>query len=440
MERTANQNVKPLTCKRDENGELQIGGCKISKLIKDFGSPLYIYDYETIHSVIKDLKKAFNNTNIHIMYASKAFMTKAVCKIMQKENCGLDCVSSGELYTAYISDFDMQNVIFNGNNKTKEEIDMAVKWGVKLFSVDNFLEAKFLNDICKNKSIKMDILLRITPGIECHTHEYIQTGHLDSKFGFDLIQIDSIINLIKNEYQNLNLRGLHAHLGSQIFQTDVYRDCIKIILKEAKRIKNEYGLTLDIFNIGGGIGIKYVETDKPLSLFDFAKTIKEALKKYSEEYDIKNSHLYIEPGRCIVGTAGVTVYTIGSSKQVPNGRKYISVDGGMADNIRPALYGADYSVDLVKQCSQEQETVTIAGRYCESGDILIKDVNLPKIKHGDLICFYDTGAYCYSMASNYNRVLKPAVVMVKEGNAELIVKRQSFEELTESDVIPEMLK
>lgn len=440
MTNTANQSVRPITCKRNDNNVLEVGGIEIPKLVQKFGSPLYIYDFETIDSIIKDFKKAFAGSDIHMMYAAKAFMTKAICKIMQKEELGLDCVSAGELYTAHSVGFDMKNIVFNGNNKTCAELLYAIDVGVRLFSVDNFTEARNLNIIAKEKNVTVDILLRITPGIECHTHEYIQTGNIDSKFGFDLSQVDEIVSLIVNEYKNLNLVGLHAHLGSQIFETQVYYDAVEIMMKEAKHIKDKFDLYLNTFNIGGGAGIKYVERDKPISIYKIAEVVKNSFDENCKKYGIENPHLYIEPGRCIVGTAGITVYTVGSYKNVPNGRKYIAVDGGMADNIRPALYEAEYSAEKVSDIDVEKELVTIAGRYCESGDILIKDIELPKLKEGDLICLYDTGAYCYSMSGNYNRTLKPAVVLVKDGVAEIMVKRQTFEELVEDDEIPEMLK
>ena len=441
MSFTANQSIKPVTYKRNDNNEMEIGGCSIKNLINQFGSPLYIYDYDTILSIINDYKQAFEGTSVHMMYASKAFMTQSICQIMKKEGFGLDCVSSGEIYTAYSTGFDMKKIVFNGNNKTIDELKYALDKGVGLFSVDNFLEAKRLDNLCRQQNITVNILLRITPGIECHTHEYIQTGHLDCKFGFDLTQIDEIVNLIKNEYQNLKLIGLHAHLGSQIFETDVYRDAIKIIMQEARRIKDSHNLTLNTFNIGGGVGVKYTNSDNPPSIYEIADVIKNALKKYSQQFQIEAPQLFIEPGRSIICTSGVTVYTVGSTKQVPNGNKYVSVDGGMADNIRPALYDAEYVAEVVNdKTNVENEIVTIAGRYCESGDILIKGVNLPKLFEGDLLCIYNTGAYCYSMASNYNRVLKPAAVIVKDGVAQLIIKRQTFEQLVESDCIAEILK
>lgn len=440
MNNTANQSVRPKTCKRNENNVLEVGGIEIPELVKKFGSPLYIYDFETIDSITKDFKKAFEGRDIHMMYAAKAFMTKAICKIMQKENFGLDCVSAGELYTAHSAGFDMKNIVFNGNNKTCEELRIAIDFGVQLFSVDNFTEAKNLDKVAKEKNVTVNILLRITPGIECHTHEYIQTGNIDSKFGFDLLQVEEIVSLVVNDYKNLNLVGLHAHLGSQIFETQVYYDAVEVMMREAKLIKDKFGLNLDTFNIGGGAGIKYVESDEPISIYKIADVVKNSFDENCKKYGIEKPHLYIEPGRCIVGTAGMTVYTVGSYKNVPNGRKYVAVDGGMADNIRPALYEAAYTAEKVSDIDVEKETVTLAGRYCESGDILIKNVELPKLQEGDLVCLYDTGAYCYSMSSNYNRTLKPAVVLVKDGTAEIMVKRQTFEELVEDDEIPEILK
>lgn len=440
MNNTANQSVRPKTCKRNNNGILEVGGIEIPELVKKFGSPLYIYDFETIDSITKDFKKAFEGRDIHMMYAAKAFMTKAICKIMQKENFGLDCVSAGELYTAHSADFDMKNIVFNGNNKTCEELRIAIDFGVQLFSVDNFTEAKNLDKVAKEKNVKVNILLRITPGIECHTHEYIQTGNIDSKFGFDLSQIDEIVSLVVNDYKNLNLVGLHAHLGSQIFETQVYHDAVEVMMREAKLIKDKFGLNLDTFNIGGGAGIKYVESDEPISIYEIADVVKNSFDENCAKYGIEKPHLYIEPGRCIVGTAGITVYTVGSYKNVPNGKKYVALDGGMADNIRPALYEAEYTAEKVSNIDVEKETVTLAGRYCESGDILIKNVEMPKLQEGDLVCLYDTGAYCYSMSSNYNRTLKPSVVLVKDGKAQIMVKRQTFQELVENDEIPEMLK
>ena len=440
--KTANQNIKPVTTKINGNGNIEIGGCDLVELANTYGTPLYVYDEETIRSITKSYKDAFKEyPKMKMMFASKAFMTKAICKIMAQEGFGLDLCSGGEIYTAHSSGFDMSKTLFNGNNKSYDDLVLALDCGVGTISVDNFFELALLNDIAKSKEKNVRILLRITPGIECHTHEYIQTGHLDSKFGFDLSQLDDAITLINDEYKNLDLIGLHAHIGSQIFEKKVYFDEVEVVFKEIKRIKDKYNIILKEVNLGGGLGIKYTEDDEPISVYDIAETIIESIKIHSKKYEIDEPTVFIEPGRSIVGTAGVTIYTAGSSKQVPNGRRYQAVDGGMSDNARPSLYQAVYTVDVAnKPDEEEKETVTIAGKHCESGDILAKDITLPIIEEGDVICFYNTGAYGYSMSSNYNRVLKPAAVLVNNGKSDIIINRQTYEQLCESDVIPDRLK
>ena len=439
--KTANQNIKPVTTKINSNGNIEIGGCDLVDLANSYGTPLYVFDEQTIRSITNSYKDAFKSyTNIKMMFASKAFMTKAICKIMQQEGFGLDLCSGGEIYTANSAGFDMSKTLFNGNNKSYDDLNLALECGVGTFSVDNFFELALLNDLAKSKDKVVRILLRITPGIECHTHEYIQTGHLDSKFGFDLTQLDEAIELIQEEYNNLEFIGLHAHIGSQIFEKKVYFDEVEVVFKEIKRIKDEYGIILKEVNLGGGLGIKYTETDEPISVYEIAETIIESININSKKYEIEEPSIFIEPGRSIVGTSGVTLYTAGSSKQVPNGRRYQAVDGGMSDNARPSLYQAVYTVDVAnKPNEQEKELVTIAGKHCESGDILAKDILLPVIEEGDVICFYNTGAYGYSMSSNYNRVLKPAAVLVNNGKSDIIINRQTYEQLCESDVIPDRL-
>lgn len=439
--KTANQDIRPITRKINEQGNIEIGGCDLVELANTYGTPLYIFDEETIRSITKSYKDAFKDyPNIKMMFASKAFMTKAICKIMEQEGFGLDLCSGGEIYTAKSAGFDMSKTMFNGNNKTYDEIEMALSYDIGTVSVDNFFELALLNSIAEAQNKKVRILLRITPGIECHTHEYIQTGHLDSKFGFDLTQLDEAIELIKEEYKNLTLVGLHAHIGSQIFETQVYFDEVDVIFKEIKRIKDKHEITLTEVNLGGGLGIKYTEEDKPISIYEIAKTIKDSIKIHAKKYNIEEPNIFIEPGRSIVGTAGVTIYTAGSSKQVPNGRRYQAVDGGMSDNARPSLYQAVYTVEVANKPNEtEMETVTISGKHCESGDILARDITLPLIEEGDVICFYNTGAYGYSMSSNYNRVLKPAAVLVNNGKSDIIINRQTYEQLCESDVIPDRL-
>ncbi len=439
--KTANQDIKPVTTKINENGNIEIGGCDLTDLANKYGTPLYIFDEATIRAMAKSYKDAFKDyPKINMMFAAKAFMTKAICRIMQQEGFGLDLCSGGEIYTAKNAGFDMSNTLFNGNNKSFDELNFAIEAGVKTISVDNFFELALLNDIAKSHNKQVKILLRITPGIECHTHEYIQTGHLDSKFGFDLTQLDEAVELIIDEYKNLDFTGLHAHIGSQIFEKQVYYDEVGVIFKELKRIKDKYSITLTQVNLGGGLGIKYTKDDEPISVYDFAKTLIESIEKHSKEYEIEEPEIFIEPGRSMVGTSGVTIYTAGSSKKVPKGRKYQAVDGGMSDNARPSLYQAKYTVEIANKPEvKELAKVTIAGKHCESGDILAKDIMLPETEEGDIICFYSTGAYGYSMSSNYNRVLKPAAVLVNNGKSDIIINRLTYEQLCESDIIPDRL-
>jgi len=375
------------------------------------------------------------------MFASKALCTSAVTAILNSEGLGFDAVSDGEIYTIYKSGVDMSKVLFNGNNKSFDELNLALDLGVGRISVDNFYELALLNTVAQCKGKTVDILLRITPGIECHTHEYIQTGHLDSKFGFDLTQIDEAVDLILNEYTNLKLRGLHAHIGSQIFETSIFSDEIEILCKEIVRLDEKFNIKLDEINIGGGLGVKYTENDLPPSTYEIGEIITNKLNECVEKYKIEKPYLFLEPGRSIISTAGVTLYTMGSSKQVPQGRKYVSADGGMADNPRPSLYQAQYFAQIAnKKETTETETVTIGGRFCESGDILIEKIDLPTVQEGDILCVYNTGAYNYSMASNYNRVTRPAMVLVKDGKNDIIVERETLDDLISHDVIPDRLK
>lgn len=441
MEKTANQNIKPLTTKINDKGNLEIGGCDLISLVETYGSPLYVYDEKTIREMARAYKKAFEGyKNTNMMFASKSFMTMAICKILNSEGFAFDVVSLGEMYTVYKALGSLDGCVFNGNNKSFEEIEFALDNNIARISVDNYLELAMLNQVAKSKNKKVDILLRITPGIECHTHQYIQTGHLDSKFGFDLTQLDEVFELINDEYANLNPVGLHAHIGSQIFETSVYYDEVKIILEQIRHIKDKFNINLNEINLGGGLGIKYTEEDMPPSVFEIANKIITSIEKYSKEYNVETPTIYIEPGRSLVGTAGVTLYTVGSSKQVPNGKKYVAVDGGMADNARPSLYQAKYTAQVANKPNMENiETITLAGRFCESGDILIENIQLPKLEEGDVICVYDTGAYGYSMSSNYNRVLKPACVLVNNSQSDIIIKKETLEQLIENDIIPKSL-
>ena len=439
---STNQYLKPLTTKINPDGILEIGGCDLVKLVEKYGTPLYVLDEFTLRKICKDYKEAFKGyPKVNMMYASKALCSMATSTIIASEGFGFDVVSAGEIYTVYKAGADMSKVLFNGNNKSFDELSLALELGVGRISVDNFFELSLLDEIAKSHGKTVDILLRITPGIECHTHEYIQTGHLDSKFGFDLTQIDDAVDLILNDYTNLKLHGLHAHIGSQIFETSIYGDEIEILVKEIARLDEKFNLKLDEINIGGGLGVKYTDSDCPPSTYTIAEIVIKRLYECIEKYKIDAPALFIEPGRSIISTAGVTLYTLGSSKQVPKGKKYVAVDGGMADNARPSMYQAEYFAQIVNKPDYElANTVTIAGRFCESGDILIKEIKLPEIEEGDILCVYNTGAYNYSMSSNYNRVQKPAMVILNEGQADVIIKRESLKDLIEHDVIPDRLK
>ena len=439
---STNQSLKPLTLKTNNQGNLELGGCDLVEIAQQYGTPLYVMDEFTLRSICKDYREAFKGyPNVNLMFASKALSTEAIVAILADEGFGFDVVSGGELYTVYKAGVDLSKVLFNGNNKSPEELNLALELGVGRISVDNFFELSLLDEIAKAHGKVVDILLRVTPGIECHTHEYIQTGHLDSKFGFDLTQVDDAVELILGQYNNLKLHGVHAHIGSQIFETTVFADEIEILVGELVRVEKKFGLKLNEVNIGGGLGVKYTEEDVPPSTAEIAEKIITSLNNCIEKYNIDPPVLFLEPGRSIVSTAGITLYTVGSSKQVPHGKKYVAIDGGMADNARPSMYQAIYSAQVVNKpnaCASQQ--VTIAGRFCESGDILIKETYLPELEEGDILCVYNTGAYNYSMASNYNRVQKPAMVIVNDGQADLIVKRETLDDIVAHDIIPDRLK
>ena len=442
MPNSVNQSLKPITTKINSSGNLGIGGCDLVDLADKYGTPLYVIDETTLRGICQDYKRAFSSYGkVKLLYASKALCSLATTAIIADEGFGFDVVSGGEIYTVYKAGVNMKNVLFNGNNKSSDELQLALDLGVGRISVDNFFELSLLNELAKSKNISANILLRITPGIECHTHEYIQTGHLDSKFGFDLTQVNEAVELIQSEYTNLNLYGVHAHIGSQIFETKVFNDEIDILVKELVRINNQFNLKLNEINIGGGLGVKYTEQDAPPSTYEIANVILTSLDKAVKKYGIEPPIIYLEPGRSIISTSGVTLYTLGSSKQVPMGKKYISVDGGMADNARPAMYQAEYTAQIANNPNGENlQNVTIAGRFCESGDILIQSIELPEIHEGDILCVFNTGAYNYSMASNYNRVEKSAMVLVNNSQSDIIINRESLDDLISHDCIPDRLK
>ncbi len=424
---------------KTEENTLVIGGIKTTKLVEEFGTPLYVMDENLIRENCKMYFESFNcsDRGNKVAYAGKAFLTLAMCKIIEEEGLCLDVVSGGELYTAYKAGFPLEKVLFHGNNKTLEEIEMGVSLGVGTFVVDNLFEIEQLNKIAKDYGRNQDIYLRITPGIEAHTHEYIKTGQIDSKFGFAPVG-DNIINAIKRaiSLENINLLGLHCHIGSQIFEITPYEDAADIMLNLINRVKNETGYIIKELDLGGGFGIYYSDEDRPREIEEYCNAIINKVDKVCNEIGLERPTLIIEPGRSIAGNAGITLYTIGSIKNIPSVRKYVSVDGGMTDNIRPALYKARYECIVANRVIYDaNEKVTISGKCCESGDILLNAIKIPSVLSGDVLAVMSTGAYGYSMSNNYNKIPKPAVVMVKDGKTKIICKRESYDDIIKNEVI-----
>lgn len=421
-----------------ESNELCIGGISCSDLVKEFGSPLYVMDENLLISTCKSYYDNFKCKENHnrVAYAGKAFLTKAMCKLVNEQGLYLDVVSGGELFTAYKAGFPLNKVYFHGNNKSRGEIELGVKLGVGRFVVDNLDEMKMLNEEAGKNNIKQDIYLRLTPGIEAHTHDYIKTGQIDSKFGFAPVG-ETIMNAVKLalDCENLNLKGLHCHIGSQIFETEPYKDAVEIMMNFMKEIKDQTGHIIPELDLGGGFGIHYTDEDKPREPKEYCEVILNKVDEVCSRLNIERPILTIEPGRSIVGNAGITLYTIGAIKNIEGVRTYVSVDGGMTDNIRPALYGAKYEMAIANKIDEKANTrVAIAGKCCESGDIFIEDICIQKPEIGDILAVFSTGAYGFSMSSNYNKNPKAPVLFIKDGVVRLVSKRQSYEELLELEV------
>jgi len=420
-----------------EKNHLIIGGCDTVALVNEFGTPLYVFDEATLRGKCAKYRKEFSQRypDTLIIYACKAFINRALAQIFKEEGLGLDVASDGELTIAKSVDFPMERIYFNGNNKSRQELELATRWGVGRIIVDNFYELSLLEDVAKEAGVRQDIFLRLSPGVDPHTHAYLTTGAQESKFGFPMAQAEeAITRAISSSF--LELIGLHFHLGSQIFELESYREAIGIVLRFAAEMTSKYGFKFEEFSPGGGLGIAYTEDSPAPTIAEFAEVIASNLVDKAKELDLEPPRLIVEPGRSIVGPAGVALYSVGATKEIPGLGKYASVDGGMADNIRPALYGSRYEAVVANKAEdQDWERVTIAGRFCESGDILIKDIDLPKLEPGDIIAIPGSGAYCLSMASNYNASLKPAIVLVRDGMARLIRRRQSYEDLMSHDII-----
>ncbi|MCM8709888.1 diaminopimelate decarboxylase [Clostridium sp. SYSU_GA19001] len=417
---------------------LYIGGVSTTELAKEYGTPLYVIDEAFVRLKCSRYYKAFKvqERGNRVAYAGKAFLTLAMCQLISEEGLCLDVVSGGELYTAIKSGFPLEKVYFHGNNKTLEEIDMGIKSGVGKFVVDNFYEIEKINEIAKSYNKVQKILLRVTPGIEAHTHEYIKTGQIDSKFGFTILN-NNTLNAVKKavELPNIELVGLHCHIGSQIFDITPYEDAVEVMMSLIANIKEQLNYEITELDLGGGFGIHYRSGDKPRTIEEFCSAIINKADKMAEKLNIKLPSLTIEPGRSIIGKAGTTLYTVGSIKEIPEVRKYVAVDGGMTDNIRPALYKAEYECVIANRVQDKtEETVTISGKCCESGDILLNDVQIPKAQSGDILAVLSTGAYGYSMSSNYNKIPRAAVVFVKDGKSKLVCRRQSYEDVISNEL------
>ena len=442
---SANQSIKPKTYSVNNQGHVCLDGVDVTELAKMYGTPLYILDATTFRAMAQVYTESlaeFYAGDALALYASKANLSMGICKLAQSEGLGLDVVSGGELYTAVQAEFPLEKVFFNGNNKSISEIEMALHHEVGRITVDNPDELELVHQVAEKKGVKANVLLRVSPGIECHTHDYIKTGQLDSKFGFNLSDLVPVMDKITTTYQDtIVLKGLHAHIGSQIFETRPYEDLVETLLNIYYNIRENYdGMILSDINLGGGIGVAYTDTDDPLNVAKVIEKVTRRLEQYAESLEYPLPRLMIEPGRSMVANAGVTLYELGSTKVVPGVRKYVAVDGGMGDNIRPALYQAEYSALIANKAdAPADETVTIAGKYCESGDILIQRLEVPETEPGDLLMVFGTGAYNYSMASNYNRVPRPAVVLIENGEPHLLVRRESYEHITALDVIPSCL-
>ncbi len=427
------RNVFPDTASVNDDGHLVLGGCDTVDLASQFGTPLYVFDEDTLRGRCRAFVTEFQNryANCKVVYASKAYINPTLARLFAEEGLGLDVVSGGELAVAQAVDFPSEQVCFHGNNKSSEELRQAVEWGIGRVVIDSFYELSNLNMLAKQAGKRQPVLLRVSPSVDPHTHHKTTTGVLDSKFGFSIDTGDAAEAVRRAvSAPNLELTGLHFHLGSPIFELEPYSTAMEVVLGFASSMREE-GLELRELSPGGGFAIAYTRDQAPPSVGEYAETIVGSLTEGCQRLGMELPRLIVEPGRAISGPAGVALYRVGTVKDIPGVRRYVSVDGGMGDNIRPALYEAVYEAMLANRMdAQPTERVTIAGKYCESGDILVKDALLPPIGNDgtDLVVIPASGAYCPSMASNYNLNPKPPVVLVKDGNARLIRRRESYQD------------
>lgn len=420
-------------------GHLTIGGRDTMELAQQYGTPLYVMDEDEIRrscrSYITSMEKCYGGNGM-IAYASKAMNCKAVCRIAMEEGLGLDVVSAGELYTAMSVGFPKEKIIFHGNNKTMEELTMAMEYGVGRIVVDNLTELSLLGKLANAKNGKTGIMLRIKPGVDAHTHDFVRTGQIDSKFGFAL-ETGEALDAVKQALAqpSLELRGIHCHIGSQIFDMEPFSHAARVMVGFLGEIKRETGTTLRELNLGGGFGIRYILQNDPAPYQSYMEEVAAAVAESCNEQGIPQPFVILEPGRSIVGSAGITLYRVGSVKEIPGVRTYVSVDGGMTDNPRYALYHSDYTFIIAnKAATQADSVVTVAGKCCESGDLLGEHVPLQAAEPGDILAVLATGAYNYSMASNYNRNQRPAVVMVSGGQSRVVIRRETLDDIIRNDL------
>ncbi|RHW39415.1 diaminopimelate decarboxylase [Lysinibacillus yapensis] len=422
----------------NETGHLTIGGVDTIDLAKTYGTPLFVYDLALIRKRARGFIETFKQLGVkaEVAYASKAFACVGIYQLAQEEHLSLDVVSGGELFTALQAKFPAERIHFHGNNKSYTELELAFDSKIGCIVVDNFYEIQLLKEISERKQQHMRILLRVTPGVEAHTHDFITTGQADSKFGFDLNngQADQAFDEVK-DHEYLELLGLHCHIGSQIFETDGFSLAAEKLMNKIGEWKEQSNFECSVLNLGGGYGIRYTEEDHPLEPQDYVSEMIKTVQALAEQLRLAMPEIWIEPGRSLVGDAGTSLYTVGSHKNVPNIREYIAVDGGMSDNIRPALYDAKYEAVIANRASHNKtNTYTVAGKLCESGDKLIVDAPLQQAEPGDVLAIFCTGAYGYSMASNYNRIPRPAVVFVEDGQHQLAIQRESYENIVQNDL------
>jgi diaminopimelate decarboxylase len=429
----------PASAQINAAGHLVLGGCDTVTLAEKFGTPLWIIDELTVRNSIAACQAGVSDyPKAEIAYAGKAFLCTAMCHLLKSESAALDVVSSGELYTAMSSGFPAGSILLHGNNKNPTEIETAINYGPVRIVVDNYSELEMVAAIARRLGRRANLLLRVIPGVEPDTHSHIITGHHESKFGIPLSELDTFINYIKRFPRELNLLGLHVHIGSQTHDLGPYFQVIEILAECLKQIKAKHDLDLEQLDLGGGLGIAYTENDRAMPIFDWAKQLSDRVKSTFAKHTLPLPALILEPGRSLVGTAGVTLYRVGHTKIQADGRTCIAVDGGMADNPRPITYQAIYTASVANhmQSGKAKEAVTIAGKYCEQGDIIVKEAQIAA-ETGDLIAIFGTGAYNYSMSSNYNRTARPACVLVMNGEAEIIVERETNEDLLRMDRVPE---